>query len=175
MSDLTNLSSPLSKIEAEKNAREKIIEAPKKTHEQPASPENEGRFSIGQIENEKEIAKIKEQLSGSRAVGPAATADYFNQQHLARQKDIEKILAEDLQDIYAKLDPDTRTKFKNTGEQTAIEINNLLDKAKFKAKEIVALIKKWLFMIPGLNRFFLEQEVKIKTDKIVKLRHEKIK
>jgi hypothetical protein len=34
-------------------------------------------------------------------------------------------------------------------------------------KKIFVLIRAWLKIIPGVNRFFLEQEAKIKTDKIL--------
>jgi hypothetical protein len=172
MSDLSNPAGPLANIET-KRPEEKIIAAPDSARELFASPEKESRFGMGNSENENEIAEIKTLLSDAQTFGAAANNNFFNQQHLARQKEIEKILAEDLQDIYAKLDPAMRLKFKKNGEDTAMRINNLFDKAKFKAKEIIALIKQWLFIIPGINRFFLEQEVKIKTDKIIKLWHEK--
>jgi hypothetical protein len=45
-----------------------------------------------------------------------------------------------------------------------------MDSAKFKVKAIVDLIKKWLAIIPGVNKFFLEQEAKIKTDQIIALK-----
>ena len=41
---------------------------------------------------------------------------------------------------------------------------------KVKVKEIVKLIIEWLKIIPGASRYFLEQEAKIKTDKILKLK-----
>jgi len=34
------------------------------------------------------------------------------------------------------------------------------------------LIKKWLLLIPGVNKYFLEQEAKIKADEIVKMKNE---
>jgi hypothetical protein len=40
-------------------------------------------------------------------------------------------------------------------------------------KKILALIRDWLKLIPGVNRFFLEQEAKIKTDKILLAAEEK--
>ena len=36
--------------------------------------------------------------------------------------------------------------------------------------KIIDVIKKWLSIIPGINKFFLEQEAKIKTDKIMELK-----
>jgi hypothetical protein len=60
--------------------------------------------------------------------------------------------------------------FKKSGEETVKKINNLLDKTKIKAGKIIDLIRAWLRLIPGINRFFLEQEAKIKADKIIKVK-----
>lgn len=83
---------------------------------------------------------------------------------------IERVLAEDLEDVYVQLPGDKKQEFRQKGEETASKIEKILEKAKFKVKEILVLIKNWLRIIPGVNRFFLEQESKIKTDKILKLK-----
>lgn len=87
-----------------------------------------------------------------------------------REEQIEKVLAEDLDDIFISLPKEKQLEFKLAGEKTAIEINTLLDRTKVKVKKIISLIKKWLLIIPGINVFFLEQEAKIKTDEIMKLK-----
>ncbi|MBI4779503.1 hypothetical protein HY797_03570 [Candidatus Falkowbacteria bacterium] len=89
-----------------------------------------------------------------------------------RQKQIESILAEDLAEIYLSLTPEKQQEFKVKGEQTANKINQLLAKAKINIGEIIKLIKKWLSLIPGINKYFLEQEAKIKADELVKLKIE---
>lgn len=86
------------------------------------------------------------------------------------QQQIENILAEDLDKIYADLPAAIQLEFKVKGEQTASKITLLLQKTKIKISEIIKLIKEWLKTIPGINQFFLEQEAKIKADKIVDLR-----
>lgn len=83
---------------------------------------------------------------------------------------IESILEQDLQDAYLKMDPVTRQKFKTEGEKTAAQIEQILSKTKIKVKKILKLILNWLKIIPGVNKFFIQQEVKIKTDKIMKLK-----
>ena len=80
---------------------------------------------------------------------------------------IENILAEGLEEAYQTMPPDLQIKFKAKGEETAGKIRALIATAKAKAKTILGLIKEWLKIIPGVNRFFLEQEAKIKTDKIL--------
>lgn len=95
-----------------------------------------------------------------------------NAQHGNREmeKQIEKVLENDLAEIYMNLSPDKQREFKIKGEETARQINALLQKTKVKAKEILDLIKKWLSVIPGVNKFFLEQEAKIKADEIIRLK-----
>jgi hypothetical protein len=81
-------------------------------------------------------------------------------------KKIEGVLEEDMKEAYLKMDPDLQQKFKEKGEETAVKIRKLLGAAKINTRKIFHLIRKWLKMVPGVNRFFLEQEAKIKTDKI---------
>lgn len=80
---------------------------------------------------------------------------------------IEKIMAEDLVDAYKELTPLQQQEFKIKGEQTALQIRQLLKATHVKIKKIFQLIFDWLKMLPGINKFFLEQEAKIKADKIV--------
>lgn len=83
---------------------------------------------------------------------------------------IEDIMGEDLTDAFLKLSPERQQKFKEKGEETASKIQQIIEGAKVNTKKIFDLIRKWLKMIPGINRFFLEQEAKIKTDKILSLK-----
>ena len=84
-------------------------------------------------------------------------------------KEVEAILAEGLEGAFQVMDPQTQTAFRQKGEETADRIERLMQAAKAKAKQVLALIKNWLRMIPHVNKLFLEQESKIKTDKIVAL------
>jgi len=86
------------------------------------------------------------------------------------QQEIEDIMSEDLQDIYTSLPQNLKNEFKTQGELTAQKIEAILRKTKIKVKEIIKLIIEWLKIIPGVNKYFLEQEAKIKTDKILKLK-----
>jgi len=88
------------------------------------------------------------------------------------QKQVENVLAEGMQDIYLSLAPAKRKEFKKAGEETAKKISRLLARAKINIGEIIKLIKKWLSLIPGLNKYFLEQAAKIKADEIVKIKQE---
>lgn len=84
---------------------------------------------------------------------------------------IERILEDGLNDSYQRLSPVARQEFKLKGEQTATQIRDLLKDSHVKIKKILRLILDWLRMLPGINHFFLEQEAKIKTDKIISLKN----
>lgn len=167
MSTITN---PQPSIEKEKPV-EKFLTLPEKQLE--ALPRPERTAEKLSIESDAAMARAKEKTVPATTPGLPKEFDLANRHLAERQQEIEEILAEDLADIYASLDPATKIKFKQAGEETARAINTLLDKAKFKARQVIDLLKKWLSLIPGINLYFLEQEVKIKTDKIMKMRHDK--
>jgi len=87
--------------------------------------------------------------------------------------EIETILSEGLENLYKELPDNRKAEFRQKGEETAGAIRVLLGSAKVKVTKIVALIVKWLKMIPGVNKFFLEQESKIKADKLLEFKKEK--
>lgn len=82
-------------------------------------------------------------------------------------KQLESLLAEDLTDIFLQMTPAQQIAFKAKGEETASKIREMINQTKVSARKIFHLIRQWLKMIPGVNKFFLEKEAKIKTDKIV--------
>lgn len=91
------------------------------------------------------------------------------------EEEIDDILEEDLKDLYLSMPSDTQAEFRERGEETRSKIRQLVSAAKVNAKKIFALIRGWLKIIPGVNRFFLEQEAKIKTDKILLVTEEEKK
>ena len=151
---------------SEEQIEEKSAEQAEQAPEQGVEKAGEGS---GREKKEELAEQISEQIGESgpeKAGGGSASRQ-------VRQKQVEDILAADLEEMYLKLAPEKQQEFKGKGEETARQINNLLDQAKVKIGKIISLIKKWLSLLPGVNRFFLEQEAKIKADKIVKLRDKK--
>ncbi len=112
-----------------------------------------------------EIARAENQAPAT--VGPVAA---LSAPQAKTQKQVENVLAEGLAEIYLNLAPAKRKEFKKAGEETAKKISQLLTKAKINIGEIIKLIKKWLSLIPGVNKYFLEQEAKIKADEIIKMK-----
>ncbi|MBU0707616.1 DUF2057 domain-containing protein [Patescibacteria group bacterium] len=110
------------------------------------------------LQDTKETTTAVPQPTPSVPVTPSKTA--------VRQQ-VENILEEDLQEIYQRMDDKSKKRFKNEGEKTASKIEILLIGTRVKVNSIFKLIKKWLRVIPGVNKYFLEQEAKIKTDKLI--------
>lgn len=110
---------------------------------------------------------------GASAYQPAGSAAPYapiTDEPYRKYKQIEKVLEEDLGEIYNNLTPQDQKIFKTKGEETARSIFQLVyHKTKVKVKKIIKLIRNWLKAVPGINKFFLEQEAKIKADKIAAL------
>lgn len=84
-----------------------------------------------------------------------------------RLVEVENLLSVGLEDTYKELSPELKIKFKLEGERVSGLIWQMIESAKLQVQKIVDLIRNWLKMIPHVNHFFLEQETKIKTDKII--------
>lgn len=84
---------------------------------------------------------------------------------------VEKIMEAGLEDAYREMSPVQQQEFKLKGEKTATEIRELLRSGRIKIKKIIFLLMSWLRFLPGVNKFFLEQEAKIKADKIIALKN----
>ncbi|HCJ52236.1 MAG: hypothetical protein A2898_02520 [Candidatus Kerfeldbacteria bacterium RIFCSPLOWO2_01_FULL_48_11] len=85
-------------------------------------------------------------------------------------EEIEQILSDGLEDIYMEMPPEVQIAFQKKGEETATQIAVLLQEVKVRVSKVLMLIREWLKIIPGVNKFFLEQEAKIKADRLLALR-----
>ena len=132
-------------------------------------PEKASKFEMPWFRPEKktEAAKIdkKGENAPVQAIPPAVPA--WQSQRAAA---IDTILSEGLNEIFLKMKPAEQKVFQEKGEETVSKINELLSKTKIHVTKIISLIRAWLKMIPGINKFFLEQEAKIKADKILRLK-----
>ncbi len=107
-------------------------------------------------------------------VAPASTASSADIDDSITTKDpelllIEHILEENMSSFFKTLNKSQQLEFKETGEKAAMSIKAIIHRGAYKIKDIVSLITRWLRSLPGINKFFLEQEAKIKADKIIDL------
>ena len=158
------------KIDKEKKDLEKMSpasEQEKSFEVQPEKKEGRSEKMAEQKEGGDQIERIGEGSSG------LATKKTIQGRKEERLKKIEEVLEEELEDIYAEMPPEKQKEFQKEGEETVKKIDELLRKTKVNIKKIAGLIKRWLSIIPGINKFFLEQEAKIKADKIIKIKEDK--
>jgi len=86
------------------------------------------------------------------------------------QQQVEQVLEQGLEGLYRDLTPQQQIDFKVRGETVARQLAVLLQQVKVKVSQVLKLIREWLMSIPGINRYFVEQEAKIKADKLLRLR-----
>ncbi len=174
---------PLRKDEKETPVvSEQILPSESEATEQPAvssaetlqTPESE--LPTGpEVGAEQEPAEISSEVpvTPEPVVPTVAPAPIIQKDRL--EKEIEVILEEDLTDLYLKMPLDKQVEFKAKGEETLTKVRQLVSSSKINAKKIFKLIGEWLKIIPGVNKFFLAQEAKIKTDKILLVTEEEKK
>lgn len=119
---------------------------------------------------EQEVGTFQEELHKT-AFPKRAGSQVLAQSVVAEKSEfliqVENILTEDIGDLYVRMETSLREQFKLKGEEVARKIEEAVLSGKARIKAIVSWIKEWLQTIPGVNRFFLEQEAKIKGDKIL--------
>lgn len=142
-------------VEVDQSMRDKPIEV--ETGVQPEST------SVGETPGEDQLVATRK-----ASPPPAKPLDRL-------EEEIDDILEEDLKELYVAMSPEKQAEFREKGEEARSKIRELVSSAKVNAKKVFALIRGWLKIIPGVNRFFLEQEAKIKTDKILFITEEEKK
>jgi len=158
-------------------------EIPKITPERvgPAKPFPEIHSREGSNARESEPGREQERPQDSAAEQPQTLRLPSVSQHIRpieervetpttkseRLIDIEKIMSEELEDIYSALPPEVQAAVKYEGEVAAAKIEELIESGKSISKKVLAILRSWLEKIPGVNKFFLEQESKRKTDTIM--------
>jgi len=146
------------KFEIPTPTKEKVPETEKGAHFEPEKPKWE---------------KFKAAEEKKPKIPPSSTAALDVQfRPLTEEeikKEIENILSENLDDIYLGLPVNLKEQFRKKGDETVSEIKKIISKTRIVVHKILNLIKNWLKIIPGINKFFLEQEAKIKTAKILSL------
>ncbi len=133
---------------------------------QPEQTENEPFASVESGEQAEPDAVLPVPVLATTAT-PTAARMPIAKDALTHQ--IEKILEDDLAEMYFQMPAETQVKFKTEGEHVTATIRQILKSGIVKMKKVLSLILDWLRIIPGVNRFFIEKEAKIKAEKILAL------
>ena len=139
----------------EKKIPQKKIEKAPETPKAPEAPETTTKT----VQKITKILPITEEQKEKAALG--------KDEELVM---IENILSEDIRDLYSQLPQLKQRTFQQKGEEAALKIKVMLKKTRVRANEIFELIKNWLKMLPKISAYFLEQEAKIKTDKVLEMK-----
>lgn len=98
---------------------------------------------------------------------PKELSDVLTMTQAARE--IEDILTAGLDETYKDLPEELKDEFREQGIITVSNLEKIMNEVQVTVKKVFDLIRKWLHLIPKANQYFLEQESKIKTDKIIQL------
>ena len=133
----------------------------------PTAPEQAREFVV-----ETPVVKQPEELHIDPIAAPVASSNASQAVPIVTtmHRQIERVLEEDLVPLYRELNASQRVQFKTVGERTAAKIEVILSAAVVKVRDIISAIMEWLSLLPGVNRFFVEQEAKLKADKILFLK-----
>lgn len=131
--------------------------------ESESSPERTGVSASG-IKNG-DVREVSTASAGDFPVSEAPKKDALRMQ-------VERTLEDKLWEIYLALPKESRQRFKEGGDICATELRQLAERPKVRPRNVLMLIKRWLKLIPMVNKWFLWQEAKIKTDKFMRLHKE---
>jgi len=161
------MSALLSKRELEPRVPEVNLPTETAQHEQgPTREQHEGESKRGGVdEGRAEQTIIRRVISSVKSSGE----EQITVEERTVKEKIEDILADGLDDLYKNLPADKQEEFKAEGERAAGQIVVLLRSVKIKMSRIFHLIRRWLKIIPGVNRYFLNQEAKLKADRIYQM------
>jgi len=141
-------------------AEENLVEADLKAIEAEPAEEN---FLEEEEVDEAHTLPAAEQAPTTGASSAAAVTAVQKDEVLV---EVERVLEEGLGDFYKTLPPEAKIKFKQKGEEASTEITKMVHALKLNFKRALELVRDWLLTVPKVNKFFLEQEAKIKVDKI---------
>lgn len=138
----------------------------------PLQADEQALEHLKEVEAQEEFLEKEEAVSAPVIQSPSSQTMAASAPVPAAKKDealleVEKILEEGLGDFVASLPEAPKTRFLALGREIAAKIARMVRDYKVKVRDVVHLIREWLLVIPGVNAFFLEQEAKIKTDRIL--------
>jgi hypothetical protein len=148
----------------------KVIEAPPTP--EVDQYEQEERVAEQQMEQQEQTEEFLEEAPTS-SVPTTATAEPIAPAAVIEKDEItlevEKILEAGLGDYVPDMPEEARQRFLKKGGEVAAQISVMVRTLNVQVSLVLKLLKEWLLTIPGVNKYFIEQEAKIKADRIMEL------
>lgn len=167
----------LSSSEAPKAPEQQpVVAPPELAPSVPSAPVEQAGFSETRLESETvyvqpaaEITALEPPAEAQLAATPVAPAIAVPPDQIAQ--DVQKILEDNLEEAIVTMPEEAKQRFLQKGKEIGSIVADMVRRYKVEVKRVLSLLKDWLTTIPGVSRFFLEQEAKIKTDRILELEH----
>ncbi|MCK9361609.1 hypothetical protein M0Q28_05325 [Patescibacteria group bacterium] len=147
----------------ETNAEVSGTEAESGARKQMESEQQKNAF----LEQAQEPAPTTTVVPGANQQAAAQIAEETPKDEITVE--VEKILEYGLGDYIPDMPEEARQRFLKKGGEVAAQLSTMVHTLNVQVTLVVTLIKEWLLTIPGVNRYYIEQESKIKTDQIVEL------
>lgn len=109
--------------------------------------------------------QVQTQAEAQPAAAPVVQAAVQDKDEVTKK--IETLLEEGMKEVFQDMPPEAQARFQKKGEEVAEEIGVMVKGFKVKVKLVLELVRSWFLTIPGVNKYFLEQEAKIKTDSVL--------
>lgn len=122
--------------------------------------------------DEAEEREEREEVGSAEPALQVAAAPTVPAKEAARDPllmEVERKLEADLLDAYRSMSPGLRAKFKAEGERIASVAREGIASGKLAAENLLTMIINWLRMIPHVDRWFLVQDAKLKTDALIRM------
>ncbi len=161
---------PLEVPQAPGEAVDEYAAAEREAQKEMAAEQQEDTF----LERAAEVAPttaVTTQTQGQAQSAPAAAPVVKDEV----TTEVEKILEDGLGEYIPDMPDEARDRFIQKGGEVAGQLSVMVRTLNVQVTIVIELIKEWLLTIPGVNRYFIEQESKIKTDRIIALADERRK
>lgn len=84
-------------------------------------------------------------------------------------RSVEQALETGLGEMVDRLPDAAKERFTAKGKEIAMQLTKSIYAGVPQSRMVVDLVKAWLLTLPSVNKYFLEQEAKIRTDAIITL------
>lgn len=133
-----------------------------------AQPFNEAKLESEAVQTQPAVQVVAQEPAQNQAVAaPAPAVIAVPPDKVA--EDVQKILEDGLEEAIVTMPEDAKQRFLQKGKEIGTIVSDMVRHYKVEVKRVLSMLKEWLTAIPGINKFFLEKEAKIKTDRILEL------
>lgn len=133
-----------------------------------AQPFNEAKLESEAVQTQSAVQVVAQEPAQNQAAAvPAPAVIAVPPDKIA--EDVQKILEDGLEEAIVTMPEDAKQRFLQKGKEIGTIVSDMVRHYKVEVKRVLSMLKEWLTAIPGINKFFLEKEAKIKTDRILEL------